>query len=83
MSKKMTGKAQQLHDVSELLHLYHAWFAVLLRCLGKGEHRITQGDIAEALSENRISVRKEGCDYVVCLKDADQNGKEAAYGQDT
>lgn len=83
MSKKMTDKARQPRDVSELLRLYHAWFAVLLRCLGEGEHRITQADITEALSENRITVRKEERDYVVCLTATDPNGKETAHDQDT
>ncbi len=84
MSKKMADRARQQRDVGELLNLYHAWFAVLLYRLGEGEHRITQADIAEALKENRITVRKEGCDYVVCLEETDgPNGKEAAYGQNT
>lgn len=81
MSKKMTDKARQPRDVDELLRLYHAWFAVLLRCLGEGEHRITQADIAAALSENRITVRKEERDYVVCLAEAEPNGKETTYGE--
>ncbi len=84
MPKKTADRARQQRDVNELLNLYHAWFAVLMRRLGAGEHRFREAEITEVLKENCITVRKEGCDYVVCLEDTDgHNRKEVAYGKDT
>ena len=84
MSEKITRRAQRQRDVQELLDLYHAWFGVLLRHLGKGEHRIPQKEISQGLMDSHIHIRKEGDDYVISVSDSERwEEKEDTYAQNT
>ena len=81
---KNTAQRVREREVDEVLELYHAWFGVLLRHLGEGEHRIPQKEISQGLMEAHIHIRKEGDDYVISVSDFERlEEKEDAYAQNT
>lgn len=68
MKKKQT-KLNIPAATEELLDLYHAWLAYLLRAMDKSTLRVKVGDITEAIGRISCAVVREGDEYVITLSE--------------
>ena len=69
--------APRAQAADELLRLYHAWFAVLLRRIGQNTLRIGVHEIRDALRGPACTVSREGDAYVIRFGGTDRETEDA------
>ena len=65
-------------EVDELVNLYNAWFAVLLRALGTGEYRVSREEFREGLGNVQCNLLRDEDTYVIVLSTADGTPEPAS-----